>query len=106
MTCKLDHSDSDGIPQFLCRKCNPAGARSPPEPVQPTPKPSNQALAKAKRALLAETIKLDSMVATYGNAAATAITKQREKIARLEKKVAAYERGPTGTSGAVSPHAG
>jgi hypothetical protein len=23
MTCKIDHTDPDGIPDFLCRTCNP-----------------------------------------------------------------------------------
>lgn len=82
------------MPGFLCRVCHPRIVIEPKE--KATVHEPDVALmrhkllhehAKLQRKYDTERIRLDSMVATYGNAAKTAIEKQRAKVARLAKRL-------------------
>jgi hypothetical protein len=97
MTCKHDHTDPSGLPEFLCRRCHPE--------LSPTPEKLRQAVAREKAqrdAENAETMRkrqlakaratLDSITKggtrepEEGSVKASVAKSMRKKIARLEKE--------------------
>ena len=95
--CKHDHSDPEGLPEFLCRRCHPE--------LSPTPEKLRQAIAREKaerdkanaeatrkrelakaEAKLASITKHGKHEPEEGSVNAKIAASMRKKIARLKKE--------------------